>query len=231
MKAYNVGDYNFGIVLYRETGLDKLNVPERLETVLKDSDHEFFRWKEALVGYNESKPDYRDCVDLKMSPLHWEFLTEQFEDIKNVYEETEAKIKDCLTDYEKRFNFKMEYMEAINFVRYEVGQHFQVHSDDGFSYSCTVSSVGYFNDNYEGGEIWFPQQDITFKPEKGDIILFPSNYMYSHASLPVIDGVKYSAVTMFDYNDRTHVLDKDISSNSPSVRSSNSNKNLNLKEI
>ena len=128
-------------------------------------------------------------------------------------------------DDKKRFNLKMEYMEAINFVRYEVGQHFQVHSDDGFSYSCTISSVGYFNDDYEGGELWFPTQDITFKPEKGDILLFPSNYMYSHASLPVIDGVKYSAVTMFDYNDRTHVMDKDVSSNVPSQQE------IKLKEI
>lgn len=231
MKAFNVGDFNFGIILYRNTGLDQISAPERLEKTLKDSQHEFFRWKEALVGYNESKPDYRDCVDLKMSPVHWEFLTPEFQEIKNVYEETETIIKNCLADYEKRYNFKMEYMEAINFVRYEVGQHFQVHSDDGFSYSCTVSSVGYFNDDYEGGEIWFPQQDITFKPQKGDVILFPSNYMYSHASLPVIDGVKYSAVTMFDYNDRTHVLDKDISSNVPKAVSSNNNQNLKLKEI
>lgn len=231
MKAFNVGDFNFGIILYRNTGLDQISAPERLEKTLKDSQHEFFRWKEALVGYNESKPDYRDCVDLKMSPVHWEFLTPEFQEIKNVYEETETIIKNCLADYEKRYNFKMEYMEAINFVRYEVGQHFQVHSDDGFSYSCTVSSVGYFNEDYEGGEIWFPQQDITFKPQKGDVILFPSNYMYSHASLPVIDGVKYSAVTMFDYNDRTHVLDKDISSNVPKAVSSNNNQNLKLKEI
>jgi hypothetical protein len=231
MKAFNVGDFNFGIILYRNTGLDQISAPERLEKTLKDSQHEFFRWKEALVGYNESKPDYRDCVDLKMSPVHWEFLTPEFQEIKNVYEETETIIKNCLADYEKRYNFKMEYMEAINFVRYEVGQHFQVHSDDGFSYSCTVSSVGYFNDDYEGGEIWFPQQDITFKPQKGDVILFPSNYMYSHASLPVIDGIKYSAVTMFDYNDRTHVLDKDISSNVPKAVSSNNNQNLKLKEI
>jgi predicted 2-oxoglutarate/Fe(II)-dependent dioxygenase YbiX len=101
----------------------------------------------------------------------------------------------------------MEYMEAINFVRYGEGQHFSVHTDDGFSYSCTLSSVGYLNDDYEGGEIWFPNLKLKFRPQKGDILFFPSTYIYAHAALEVTSGIKYSAVTMFDYNDNNH---KDI---------------------
>jgi len=62
----------------------------------------------------------------------------------------------------------------------------------------------YMNDDYEGGELWFPYLDITYKPEKGDIVLFPSTYIFAHASLKVTAGVKYSAVTMFDYNDTNH---------------------------
>jgi len=34
--------------------------------------------------------------------------------------------------------------------------------------------------------------------------LFPSSYLFSHAALPVKSGIKYSAVTMFSYNDRNH---------------------------
>jgi hypothetical protein len=62
----------------------------------------------------------------------------------------------------------------------------------------------YLNDEYEGGELWFPYLDITFKPSYGDIVFFPSTYIYAHASKPVSSGTKYSAVTMFDWNDRTH---------------------------
>jgi predicted 2-oxoglutarate/Fe(II)-dependent dioxygenase YbiX len=98
----------------------------------------------------------------------------------------------------------MEYMEAINFIRYGENQHFQVHTDHGFSYTCTVSSVVYFNDDYEGGELWFPYLDLTFKPEAGDIVMFPSTFIYAHAARPVTSGIKYSGVTMFDYNDRNH---------------------------
>lgn len=98
----------------------------------------------------------------------------------------------------------MNYMEAINFVRYQPGDHFAVHADHGFSYICTVSSIVYLNDNYSGGELFFPYMDIKWKPEAGDMVFFPSTYIYAHASLPVTEGVKYSAVTMFDYNDDAH---------------------------
>jgi predicted 2-oxoglutarate/Fe(II)-dependent dioxygenase YbiX len=102
------------------------------------------------------------------------------------------------------YNINMQYREAINYVRYKEGQHFQVHSDHGFSYNCTLSSVMYLNDEYEGGELWFPYLDITLKPSYGDIVLFPSTFIYAHASKKVVSGTKYAAVTMFDWNDRTH---------------------------
>jgi predicted 2-oxoglutarate/Fe(II)-dependent dioxygenase YbiX len=60
------------------------------------------------------------------------------------------------------------------------------------------------NEGYEGGELWFNHLDQTIKPKTGDIVVFPSTFIYSHASLPVKSGVKYSAVTMFDYNDANH---------------------------
>ena len=62
----------------------------------------------------------------------------------------------------------------------------------------------YLNDEYEGGELFFPYFDLKFKPEAGDIVLFPSTFIWAHAALPVESGLKYSAVTMFDYNDKNH---------------------------
>jgi hypothetical protein len=193
-----------GIYLYRGALADDVNIPERLEKTIGNSTHDLFKWSEAMVGYNEKMPEYRDCVDLKMSPAHWPLLTPEFEEVKSVYEDAEKAIKQCLNHYESLYNFKMEYMEAINFIRYGEDQHFAVHTDHGFSYTCTVSSIAYFNDDYEGGELWFPYLNIAFKPQKGDILIFPSTYIYAHASLKVTSGIKYSAVTMFDYNDNNH---------------------------
>jgi hypothetical protein len=211
MEFFHVGacanpedNKKFGIYLYRNAIPRELNIPERLEAAIGDSTHELFKWSEAMVGYNAKMPEYRDCVDLKMSPYHWPYLTPEFEEVKKCYEDVETHLRKCLTHYESLYNFKMDYMEAINFVRYNPGQHFSIHADHGFSYSCTVSSVIYLNDDYEGGELWFPYLDINFKPQAGDIIIFPSTFIYAHASLKVTSGTKYSAVTMFDYNDNNH---------------------------
>ena len=201
MEIYNVEDPKFGIILYRNAIPEDINIPERLDTVLKDSKHDYFKWNEAMVGHNTSMPEYRDCSDLKIGPVHWNHLPEELSDIKNIYDDYNLVLRQCLTDYEARYNFKMEFMESINFVKYNPGQHFNIHTDSGFSYFCTLSSVGWFNDDYDGGELWFPYLNLTFKPQKGDVLFFPSTYIYAHGSKEVTKGVKYSAVTMFNYNE------------------------------
>ena len=47
------------------------------------------------------------------------------------------------------------------------------------------------NDNYQGGEfVLF--QDEPYKLDKGDIIMFPSNFLYPHRVDTVTDGIRYS---------------------------------------
>jgi len=206
METEILSDPRLGIILYKNALPKELDIINRLEATIGDSTVGLFKWNEALVGYSQKMPEYRDCVDCKIGTTHIEYLQQypQFAELKNIYEDTAGAIRACMTDYQSRYNINMEYMEAINFIRYKESQHFQVHTDHGFSYTCTVSSVGYFNDDYEGGELWFPYLDLTFKPEAGDIVMFPSTFIYAHAAKPVISGTKYSAVTMFDYNDRNH---------------------------
>ncbi|NDB61871.1 2OG-Fe(II) oxygenase [bacterium] len=71
--------------------------------------------------------------------------------------------------------------------------------------NATVSAVIYINDDYEGGEIQFPRLDgYTLTPKVGDIAIFPSNYIYEHASLPMKSGTKYCVVIMTDINELGH---------------------------
>lgn len=206
METVTLSDPRLGILVYKNAIKKELDIINRLESTIGNSTTMPFMWCEALVGYSQKMPEYRDCVDCKIGQVHMDNLHHypQFAELKNIYNDTATAIRACMADYQSRYNINMEYMEAINFVRYGANQHFQVHTDHGFSYTCTVSSVAYFNDDYEGGELWFPYLDLTFKPEAGDIVMFPSTFIYAHAAKPVISGVKYSGVTMFDYNDRNH---------------------------
>jgi hypothetical protein len=204
VTAEYIGNPIMGLLCYRNALPVELRIPERLEETIGDSSMAPFMWMDALVGDQQKMPEYRDCVDCKIGQTHLSHLPTQFCELKNIYNDTVERLTVCLQDYESRYNIRMDYMEAINYVRYRPGQHFGVHSDHGFSYNCTVSSVMYLNDDYKGGELWFPFLNVTFTPSYGDIVLFPSTYIYAHAAKPIISGTKYAAVTMFDYNDRTH---------------------------
>lgn len=199
-----IGHPNSGIVLYKNVWPSDANYIERLEAILSDSTHQMYSWKQAMVGHSEVMKDYRDCFDFKIRENHLPIKEESYEDLGAVYSEIIKGVRECVAHYSSLYQLSLEYEEATNFVKYGEGQHFSVHPDSGFSYSCTVSTIGYINDDYEGGEYMMPYQNIKFIPEKGDVIVHPSDFIYAHASLSVTKGTKYSAVTMYDYNDRNH---------------------------
>ena len=204
MDYIDVGDPKFGLRVYKNAIKTSLPIIETIDKSINNSSKLPLAWSKALVGHNQTMLDYRDCWDCKLNPQTVDSLKEEHNDFKTLYSEIVLSIASCVEDYSKKYDLSLRYMEAVNFVKYGVGQHFDTHSDHGFSYVCTVSTVAYLNDNYEGGGLWFKHLDQTIKPEAGDIVICPSTFIYSHASLPVKSGVKYSAVTMFDYNDATH---------------------------
>ena len=90
---------------------------------------------------------------------------------------------------------------SIKFLRYYPGQTMQSHCDhirsmfDGERKGVPILSIiGILNDDYEGGElIMFEDKKIDTK--KGDLLIFPSNFLYPHKVTPVTEGVRYSYVS------------------------------------
>lgn len=56
------------------------------------------------------------------------------------------------------------------------------------------SSLVYLNDDYDGGEIVFPEYDLAIKPKPGEVVTFPTNAMYLHAVNQVKSGTRYNIV-------------------------------------
>jgi len=57
-----------------------------------------------------------------------------------------------------------------------------------------LSVLGILNDNYKGGEfIMFQDEEIKFKT--GDLLIFPSNFLYPHRVEPVTKGIRYSFIS------------------------------------
>jgi 2OG-Fe(II) oxygenase superfamily len=100
--------------------------------------------------------------------------------------------KEVQARYENVYDVKYseEPTNALHFVKWTAGMKTPLHSDcerpDGSPafhagfYKLNLSILGYINDNYEGGEIEFPEHGIKIKPFAGDLIMFPSNGAFRH---------------------------------------------------
>lgn len=87
--------------------------------------------------------------------------------------------------------------QGYHALKYEVGEEYKAHVDAGPSENRIVSGILYLNDDYEGGELVFPELGVTIKPKAGELVLFPSNYCYVHQSMPITKGTKHAVVTWF----------------------------------
>jgi hypothetical protein len=197
-------DLGSGIFVYHDVLPLELNIINRLEENI--GNHSFFSWSPAYVGYEQLMPEYRDCVDFKYKKTDLLPYKNKFSlNLQDLWQDVYDRKKVAVDHYRGHHNLgELRYWEAFNFVKYGPGHHFGEHADHGFSYNCTVSLVGYPNDDYEGGELYFRLQGLNIKPKAGDLFIFPSNYMYPHQAMPVISGTKYSIVTMLDYSDKYH---------------------------
>lgn len=55
-----------------------------------------------------------------------------------------------------------------------------------------IGALYYLNDDYEGGELYFPKQDIEFKPEPGSAYFFPGDMNYIHGVREITSGIRYT---------------------------------------
>ncbi|NBP55378.1 hypothetical protein EBU71_02355 [bacterium] len=196
---------DYGIILYRNAISDNIcnEIINKLEDTIS-SNIVGISWSGAQVNDKEEVDSVRNCLDLKYKREHLGNFLPYNQNLYDIHKYVEESLDKCLSHYEGLWHLKMSYKEAFNFVKYLPGKYFKIHADHGPYYSCTVSAVAYLNDDYEGGEIEFVRHGIKIKPGKGDIILFPSNYVYEHASCEIFSGTKYSVVIMLDYNDLHH---------------------------
>lgn len=166
-----------------------------------------YGWGGAQVTNSAEVDNYaRNAKDFKIRRGTLGPRTEENAELYDMHEEMFQKLRLCMEDYGRYWGIGMSYYEAFNYVKYEgEGTHFRVHADHGPTYVATASAVMYLNDDYEGGEIFFPRFGVKLKTEPGDIVIFPSIFIYEHSSEPMISGTKYSVVVMTDYNGRDGV--------------------------
>jgi hypothetical protein len=63
-----------------------------------------------------------------------------------------------------------------------------------------VAAVLYFNDDFDGGEIYFPTFDIKIEPEPGMFVGFPTSHHYLHGVSTVRNGNRYVQTSFWPYS-------------------------------
>jgi hypothetical protein len=66
-----------------------------------------------------------------------------------------------------------------------------------------LSSLFYLNEDYEGGELYFPLQDVKFKPKKGAAYFFPGDKNYIHGVTEIKSGIRYTCPFFWEITKHT----------------------------
>lgn len=116
------------------------------------------------------------------------------------------QLKPYLQKSVKSYTKSLEITVPINFYshislnRYNVGSRMKNHYDhihslfDGKDKGIPVLSiVGLLNDDFEGGDFIF-WENYNLNLKKGDILIFPSLFFYSHNVQEILRGTRYSIV-------------------------------------
>lgn len=143
-------------------------------------------WEAAKIDGEEvpGSMNYRVCDSISASKYQVldNYLFERVNKIINFYNSTHAHIT-------------LSSDEGYNILRYNPGGKYDVHTDHGPNHNRAATIIFNLNDDYEGGELSFFSYGKTYKLRKGDIIMFPSSFMFDHVIKPITSGVRYSMVT------------------------------------
>jgi predicted 2-oxoglutarate/Fe(II)-dependent dioxygenase YbiX len=121
--------------------------------------------------------------------------------------ELDEKIWHAINKYVvEDMSFMVEWFSGWNgyiqsrFNKYDPNTKMKLHCDhiqslfDGSRKGIpTLTILGSLNEDYEGGELILCGEQISLKT--GDVIVFPSNFLYPHEVKPVKSGTRYSFVS------------------------------------
>ena len=185
-----------GIAIYRNSIEHPQEIIHVIESVVGNELNDIFSWVEASVIDQDgttSVSDVRTNSTLGLAVSGRDVFSSAVKHINSLLHESFAA---CFNDFVLRFDIESDVETSKNYsiLKYKKTEQYIYHLDDSPAIPRKVSAVGYLNDDFSGGELDFDKLPFKYFPVAGDIVVFPSIEPYSHASLPINDGVKYSVV-------------------------------------
>jgi len=143
------------------------------------------KWSTSPVGRAPTVSDIRTSESLFLPLL-------SFSNPPVIHEFAHSVWK-IMTDYARRYSVGISQFEPISFNRYGPEQYFTAHADYFEGSNRVISAIAYLTTVEGGGMTNFIHFGVEVEAVAGRIAVFPSNYLFAHAALPPVSGVKYSA--------------------------------------
>jgi hypothetical protein len=134
-----------------------------------------------------------------------------------VYKNIWWKVKGHLTNYLAESNgYIGEHSDTS--VNYKYGAPHPTHQ---LASRNTLSCAVYFSDcvddselteyyEFSGGHHYFTYLDIDYAPQKGDIMMFPSNYVAAHEVRPVTGGNRFSYLGWYAHGTPNREVNEEV---------------------
>ena len=134
-------------------------------------------------------------------------------DFVSVIKEKEVELDDFTLLRKCIFSQYIMDQRQLFLKKYTDNDYFHWHTDNGGFGSITSSNralvcMFYLNDVKKGGTTDFLHQNVSLKPTKGSLVIFPANWMYIHRGTPPIDSEKW--IMNFWLIKRNHFTMRDL---------------------
>ncbi len=186
-----------GVIMYKNI-FSPENIIELIESESKE-DWPYLMWENSETD-NGKISSYRMSVQMELNPLQ----ANKIENIPRMkpaavlWKKIFKNIDAAVYHYRDKYSLELSTDEGYRVLKYPSGGEYSSHCDYGSENGRILSCVGWFNDDFNGGELEFDYFGIKVSPSAGSMVLFPSNYLYRHTAHPVEEnnfGIKYAFVT------------------------------------
>jgi len=112
-----------------------------------------------------------------------------------------GRIRDLFDDQREE---KWSFGGLITVHRMQVGESMFEHADNPSGTDGTTNYVQFgmalYHNDFNGGEVVYKYKGITYKPDKGDLLLHPGTTDYTHYTLPVLSPATRYISTTFAFD-------------------------------
>jgi len=175
-----------------------------LRDFIRVYDYDLSAEAEKIRGMDGWKPHtwHKAATGEIYSETEKELEVRALSDHNDVFNALMSKVADAIKKYadELLTHARVDAISSVRLNRYPTGSMMRAHADhirtlfDGQAKGIPVLSVvGVLNDDYEGGDLIICGEPYRLKP--GQIIVWPSCFLYPHEVTEITAGTRYSFVS------------------------------------